>query len=209
MRDADFWDQEYILKDYLLDTNMSMSEIAQALGISQGELKKLIKEFGLEWIRRNSRKVSRGQAALTKIIQQLLPNEKIEYEYHLGDRLRLDIYLPGLQLGFEYHGRQHFFYSNLFFDSMDDFKAAQERDVQKEAACREQGIALVVFRFTDKLTEQAVFERIVAAIKNTPVVKEEKVSRYKGNPYYEKRKEADREYRRRKYREMKRKQRGN
>lgn len=130
---------------------------------------------------------------------------QIVNEFQLGERLRLDLYLPAYKLGIEYHGRQHFYFSDLFYETAEDFKAAQARDERKIELCKERGIALVVFTFRDKLTPELVFERVMAAIETTPVVKEQKQSRYKGNEYYESRKEAHRERRKQQYKEAKRK----
>jgi hypothetical protein len=207
MKDDEFWDKDAIIKDRIFDSNVSYPEIADELGITIAELNRRIKALGLDWVASRGRKVSRGQAALTKIVRQLIPKAEIINEYQVGEKLRLDIYLPQYKLGIEYHGRQHFFYSNLFFKDRQDFLDAQKRDERKIELCKEQGIALVVFRFTDKLTQEAVFERIVGALNSTPYVKEKRESRYKGNAYYEKRKESDREYRKKRYRELKRKRR--
>lgn len=207
MRDEEFWEEDAIIKDRIFDSNVSYVEIADEVGMTIAQLNRRIKALGLDWVESKGRKVSRGQAALTKIVRQLIPGAEIVNEHQLGEKLRLDLFLPTYKLGIEYHGRQHFFYSSLFFKDRQDFIDAQERDRRKVELCKEQGIALVVFRFTDKLTQQAVFERIVDAINNTPYIKEERESRYKGNAYYEKRKEADREYRKKRYRELKRKRR--
>ena len=40
--------------------------------------------------------------------------------------------------------------------------------------CKQQGIALVVFRYNDHLTEQSVFDRMLQAIKDSPFVKDQK-----------------------------------
>lgn len=208
MKDDEFWDEEFLLKDLLFDSSKSIHDIADELGVTVTELNKRIKALGMDWVRKGDRKMSRGQSSLTKIIQRLIPNEALEYEYGLGERLRLDIYVPTYKLGFEYHGRQHFFYSSLFHKDKDGFDEAKNRDDRKMELCEEQGISLVVFRFNDKLTEQAVCERILTAMEKTPHVKEEKVSRYKGNEYYEARKEAARTYRKRRYQEIKRVRRG-
>ncbi len=210
MKDEEFWEQEAILKDLLFQSNLSQTEIAKELGIDQREMNALLKEHGLEWVKRSNRKLSRGHAALYQIMQNILPHEEIVLEHPLGDRLRLDIYCPSYNLAAEYHGRQHFFYSNLFHSDLEDFQAGVERDQKKEQMCREQGISLVVFRFCNKLSEQAVFERMLEAIRSTPAVeKVEPVKKqFKGNHYYEKMKHQNREYQRARYRELKKRKNG-
>lgn len=206
MREDEYWRKEAVLKDLLFESNMTLAEIANRLYISRSELNTLLKRNGLSWVKRNNRKLSRGHSALTQMMQRILPNEEIVNEFHIGERLRLDIYCPSYNLAAEYHGRQHFFYSNHFHGDLDSFKESVERDKRKEEVCREKGIALVVFRFSDELSEEAVFRRMLEAIKATPKVETVRDKKtFKGNHYYEKVKKQNKDYRKAKYRELKRK----
>lgn len=202
MKTDDFWDGDAILTDLMFTTNKSVAEIAEVIGWTPTETSERIKHLGLSWIRRNNKKLSRGHAALTDIMRKLLPSEEIINEYHVGERLMLDVYCPKFKIGAEYHGRQHFFYSNLFHKDKFDFLDGQKRDERKIELCKEQGISLIVFRYSDKLTDEAVFERMLEAIRATPYVEKPK-STAKDNPYYEKIKQQRREYNKAAYRRMK------
>jgi hypothetical protein len=81
MRDEEFWKKEAVLKDLLFESNLSLAEIANQLYLTRPELNVLLKKNGLEWVRRNSRKLSRGHASLTKMMQKILPNEEIVNEF--------------------------------------------------------------------------------------------------------------------------------
>lgn len=205
MKDLEFWDEDAILTDLLFTSNMSVAEMAKELDWTQVQTSKRIKQLGLSWVRRNNKKLSRGHAALTQIMRKLIPGEEIINEFHVGERLMLDIYCPKFKLGAEYHGRQHFFYNNLHYADLSEFKKAQERDDRKVELCKEQGIALIVFRYNDKLTDEAVYERMLDAMRATPYVKKESISKLKGNPYYEKMKQRQREYNRATYQKLKEK----
>lgn len=148
--------------------------------------------------------MSKGSEKLTKYMQELLPGETVVNEHHIGERLMLDVYCDAYKLAAEYHGRQHFEYVEHFHGNLRGFKESQARDLRKEELCEELGIALVVFRYDEDLSKEAVFDRMLQALKNTEIVKEEKTSRYKGNPYYERQLERQREYRRKQYRRKKR-----
>ncbi len=206
MRDEEFWNKEAVLKDLLFDSNMSLADIAKNLHLTRPELNAFLKKNGLDWVRRNNRKLSRGHAALTQMMKNILPNEEIVNEYHIGGRLRLDVYCPSYKLAAEYHGRQHFFFTSHFHKDMDAFHDSVERDLKKEQLCRDKGIALVVFYFSDQLNEEAVFNKMLEAIKVAPKVEipDEKKT-FKGNNYYEKVKKQNKDYRKAKYRELKRK----
>jgi hypothetical protein len=160
-------DDDEFLTDLLLESSLSLTDIAKELSISVSDLNKKINRLGLSWAKDRHKKMSRGQAALTNIIKKLLPGEKIINEHHIGDRLKLDVYCPSYNLAAEYHGRQHFFYTQRFFDSIYEFKEAQKRDEKKIQMCKEMGITLVVFRYNDMLTEQSVYDRILDAIRSS------------------------------------------
>lgn len=204
MKALDYWDEDAILTDLLFDSNKSIAEIARELDWSQADTTKRIKDLGLSWVRRNNKKLSRGHAALTEIMRRLLPGEEIINEHHVGERLMLDIYCPKYKVAAEYHGRQHFIYNSFHFKSYAEFEAAQARDERKIELCKEQGIVLIAFRFNDKLSDEAVFERLLEAIRSTPAVeKKETTSNFKGNPYYEKMKQRQREHNKAAYQRMK------
>jgi len=147
--------------------------------------------------------MSKGQDKLEELIKDLFPGEHIEHEHHVGERLRLDIYLSSSKLAAEYHGIQHFKFSSLFHKSKEAFEDGVKRDERKAELCREQGIALAVFRYDEKLDSDLVFDRMLHALNNTPYKTEEKPSRYKGYMFYERSKERAKEYRKRSYRELK------
>jgi len=199
------WD-EYAddrLTDFLFESNLSNREIAMELGCTELDVTQEIRSLGLSWVRRKKGNISRGQGALTAIMAKLLPGEEIRTEHPIGNRLRLDVFCPRYNLAAEYHGRQHFFYTEHFHGDKQGFYASQARDEQKEQICKDLGIALVIFRYNDTLTEDVVFERMLDALRNTPIVEEEKIPTYKGNPFYEERKQMNREYRKQQYRKMK------
>lgn len=204
------WDayNDAVLTDFVFDSNLSTREIAQEFDVSELIIKKRIRDLNLSWVRRKNGHLSRGQGALTTIMRKLLPNEKIVTEEPIGERLRLDVYCPAYKLAAEYHGRQHFQYVQFFHGDKEGFYDSQARDERKLEICKELGIILLVFRYTDVLTEDAVFQRMLDAIRDAPpIVKAEKKS-IKGDPYYESWKQRQREYRKQSYRKMKKSGRG-
>ena len=194
------------LTDLLFDTSMSLSEICKELGWNINKLNKEINRLGLNWLKNSKKKMSRGQTALTAIMQKLLPGEKIINEFHIGDRLKLDVYCPSYQIAAEYHGRQHFFYTQRFFDSKYEFEEALQRDIKKMEFCKQNGIALVVFRYNDKLTEESVFERMIEAIRRSPFIPKDKPkNKVIDTTAYKKVKKKNSEYRKKAYRLAKQK----
>lgn len=196
-------DVEFLI-DLLLDTNLSINKIALELNVNPAEVNKKINQLGLNWLKNSRKKMSRGQTALTLIMQKLLPGEEIINEYHIGDKLRLDVYCPSYKIAAEYHGRQHFFYTGRFFESKYEFEEAKKRDIKKVQWCKENGIALIVFRYNDSLTESSVYDRMLEAIRNSP--SNQNLNNKKSissSPYYQEMKKKNSEYRKNLYRKIK------
>lgn len=204
----DHQDDDEFLTDLLFESSLSLTDIAKELSISINQLNKRINQLGLSWIKERHKKMSRGQTALTLIMKKLFPGETIVNEYHLGDKLKLDVYCPKYKLGAEYHGRQHFYYTQRFFQSKYDFEEAQKRDLKKLEMCKELGITLVIFRYNDKLTEDSVYDRMLFAIRNSEYVPETLVKKsIKNNPAYVQAKKRNAENRKLYYKKMKEKRR--
>lgn len=196
-------DNDEYLTDLLLDSDLNLSEIAKELDVTIGFLNKRINNLGLNWAKKSKKKMSRGQTALTMIMKKLLPGEEVVNEYHIGDRLKLDVYCPRFKLAAEYHGRQHFYYTGRFFESVYDFEEAKKRDQKKVQYCKNNGIALIVFRYNDSLTEKSVYDRMLDAIRNTPVTKDSKKESITSSEYYQFMKKKNSEYKKKIYREIK------
>ena len=194
------------LKDLLLETSLSISEIAKELGWTIPQVNKKINSIGLTWLKDSRKKMSRGQTALTAAMQKLLPGEKIINEYHIGDKLKLDVYCPKYEIAAEFHGRQHYYYTSRFFESKYDFEEAIKRDEKKEQWCVDNGVALIVFRYNDSLTEQSVFDRLLEAIRSNPYKpKEKKKNTATSSEAYRSIKKKNSEYKKKIYRSIKEK----
>jgi len=121
-------EDDLFLIDLLFDSDLTISAIARELGYSFVQLNKKINSLGLSWVKEQKKKTSRGQAALTQVMQKLFPGQKITNEYHVGERLKIDVYCQEYRIGAEFHGRQHFYYTERFFESKyDKSKSARSR----------------------------------------------------------------------------------
>ena len=87
------------------------------------------------------------------LIENFLKSENVNYqsEYSLKEEnvthpLRLDFYLPDIQVGIEYNGRQHYFPSE-FFGGEEAFSRRIENDRQKQKYCDEHDIILIVIPY--------------------------------------------------------------
>jgi hypothetical protein len=97
------------------------------------------------------KKLRKGQAILYKTLQRIFPNEELLWEYKhpeirsaLGRKLELDIFIPNMNLAFEYQGQQHYKDHKYF---KDNDKRIQENDILKKSRCKELGISLYEIPF--------------------------------------------------------------
>lgn len=104
-------------------------------------------------------------------------------------------------------GRQHFYYTQRFYESKYDFELAVQRDKDKLEKCKNLGIILVVFRYNDLLTEQAVYDRILEAIRQAEPKTELNTAKksLKDNKYYQQQKKKYNKRKKDLYKKMKNK----
>jgi hypothetical protein len=195
----------YAIADCLFGTNMSIDKIASSIGRNPTYVQGVIKDMNWDWARTKSRKMSRGATSLTALFKKLLPGQEIVNEFHVGERLMLDVYCPKYKIGAEYHGSQHFQYNTMFHENNSEFIKGQIRDQRKIELCKQQGISLVVFRYNDVLDEVTVSERIIDAVRNSDCepIKGIKKRPTKKNEFYEVQQERRRQAWRKGYRDKK------
>lgn len=110
--------------------------------------------------------MSEGAQQLLEIVKLLYPYQKIVLEYNVAERggLFIDIYLPGLRLGFEYDGVQHFKFNPHFHGTHDNFVKAQKRDYEKDDRCQELGVTLIRVAYNEDISVELVQEKIEEAL---------------------------------------------
>ena len=87
---------------------------------------------------------SKGQYHLGCRIASIYPKMTILEEFSIpGSRLRLDFYMPQLNLAFEFQGEQHDEYNAFFHGDKKGFEKSQARDEKKERWCELNGIKLI------------------------------------------------------------------
>jgi Double zinc ribbon len=111
-------------------------------------------EFGI-------RNVGEGWVSET-ILYQIVKRIFIKEEVLRHDRpdwlegLELDIFVPSLNLAFEYQGQQHFHPIRLWGGSQ-GLQDLQERDSRKAKLCASCGIDLIAIDYTEPLTEDYIY----------------------------------------------------
>lgn len=138
----------YTVADISADTSWSVSKVRYWL-----------KKFGLKASRETK---SIGHKAFKTILARSFPTYPIQEEYHLGQRFRLDFYIPNLYTGFEIDGTQHDSVQDFFHSgSLKEFEKQVQRDSDKEHMCKNKGILLI--RIPASVVQQALKDGQVAA----------------------------------------------
>jgi very-short-patch-repair endonuclease len=94
---------------------------------------------------------SRGEEKLFELLQEYFPGKTVVKESSFANGLRLDFYIPDLNVAFEFDGAQHEKYLDYFYKDKASFYAAQNKDDQKEYICRQLGINLIRFNYDEDL----------------------------------------------------------
>ncbi len=132
-----FLDQ--VIFDSAMDRKTARAEIMQVLGLSR-------------WVR---------EAQLFKVVRELFPDHRVIREASpdwLG-RMRLDIFLPELNLAIEHQGEQHYRPIALFGGD-DGYARVVERDALKRRLCQENGVELIDVRFDAAISRAVIRQRL-------------------------------------------------
>lgn len=123
----------------LAEAGWTAGDVALHYNCAPSTVRRYARELGIVLTKERSH----GALQLRQVLQAALPEYRLEEEYHIGERLRLDFYFPELKLALEYDGSQHKEFSTHFHGSQDNFLEARMRDKRKEELCANQGICLV------------------------------------------------------------------
>lgn len=110
------------------------------------------------------RKIGEGNVSeliMTKIIEQIYDGKEIIRHYRPKwlEGLELDVFVPELNLGFEYQGQQHFFAIKAWGGKI-ALKKVQERDNKKRIICKSQNVNLIEIDYTEPLEIDYIKEKI-------------------------------------------------
>jgi len=120
------------------------------------------------------RESSSGNVKIKNLLKKIFPHATIEEEYHVGQQLRLDLYIgKPYYIAFEYDGIQHFKYTPGLHKTEKDFEKSLKRDKEKELLCKKRGISLIRIKYSDTLTLDFLQDKINSAGYGTGIIQED------------------------------------
>ena len=98
-----------------------------------------------------------GESILFNIVKRLLPDKHIIRHYRPDwlDGLELDIYIPEMELAFEYQGQQHY-HPVEAWGGKKGLEKVKERDKKKQLLCDDRKVELITVDYTEPLTENHI-----------------------------------------------------
>jgi len=116
-------------------------------------------------IRKASARRSKRHEEILSYIEENYPHLKIKEEYHVGENLCLDIYIPSLFVAIEIDGEQHDRFNPFFHNnSLLHFNKQLKRDKRKNYLCKMKNIALIRIKHNDKRSPSEIFSSIFSGI---------------------------------------------
>ena len=104
----------------------------------------------------------KGQAALAQLVTRLYPDTILEYSPAWLKGQRLDVFIPSLEVAIEFQGEQHYRAVEIF-GGAEALRNTRIRDKRKAAACREAGVALVEWRYSEAISEDVLSRKLLCA----------------------------------------------
>jgi len=129
----------------------------KVIGLNNKEYNLNLKEYIVR--ENNTKKKSKYHLLARNLIKETFSSYSILEEVKLpGSRnpskksvLFLDFFIPGVMMGIEVHGQQHYEYSQFFHKTKAGFLQSLNRDQIKADWCNLNGINLIILKYSDNI----------------------------------------------------------
>ncbi|MHB8172133.1 MAG: PDDEXK family nuclease, partial [Thermincolia bacterium] len=161
--------QHNLNKDEILKINNDILNLALETDYNDPEARQKASDKFRELVKRRAELYKKGEISISQkklrdMIKETLPEYQIVDEHEIG-KLRLDIYLPDLNMAFEFDGPQHHIYPNHIHKTKKEFEKQQRCDRQKDKMCKQQGITLIRIRWDEELSMKTILSKVMTVNK--------------------------------------------
>lgn len=123
---------------------------------------------------------SRGEEMLGDLLYRKYGQGQVWRQFHIGEGLRLDFFVPQNNTGWEYDGIQHFKEIEIFKNDKENLITRKERDKRKNFLCEQLGIKLVRIPYSEHLNEKLIQDKISEISQLSPTPELEQIKKTKG-----------------------------
>jgi hypothetical protein len=101
----------------------------------------------------------KSERRLYALVKSFFDDAVFQFKTDWLDLQSLDIFIPSLNIGIEYQGKQH--YEPIdFFGGKKAFEELQLRDLKKKSLCAEHSVTLIEWRWTEDINRETLFEKL-------------------------------------------------
>jgi hypothetical protein len=94
---------------------------------------------------------------------ELYPGIKVKEEYHIGQKLLIDMVLTDMSIGIEINGQQHYELSEFFHKGSElAFNRQLLNDKKKRRLCKESSMFLYAIPYDDERTAEELIREMLA-----------------------------------------------
>lgn len=101
----------------------------------------------------------KNELTLYQLIKKEYPDAVYQYHNDWLKRQSLDVYIPSLNLGVEYQGKQHF-EAVEFFGGKEGLENTKQRDARKRKLCEENGVRVMEWMYNEPISKPILNKKI-------------------------------------------------
>lgn len=102
----------------------------------------------------------KSEQQLYVMVKELYPESVYQYQAEWLGRQSLDIFIPSLNMGIEYQGRQHYEAID-FFGGKEGFEKRKELDSRKKELCLKNNVRLLEWNYNMEINEENIKKKIL------------------------------------------------
>lgn len=101
----------------------------------------------------------KNELSLFQMLKKVYPDAIYQYHTDWLGLQSLDIYIPSINTGFEYQGRQHYEVVE-HFGGMEGFERRKRLDQKKRDLCQENGVKLIEWRYDEPISKVVLKDKL-------------------------------------------------
>jgi len=151
-----------ILDLYKIEPTCISDQLSEAYKIQHRKIMNVIEnKVRQDFHHKNIGEAWTNETLIYNLIKKIYPDKTVFFHYRpkFLKGLELDVFIEELDLGFEYQGIQHYKPVD-YWGGEESLKKLKIRDKRKRKICSAEGIDIIYFDYTEKITEDLILSKI-------------------------------------------------